>query len=324
MNMRGSGDLKQTSKILISFAKRIPGAVELVGLIRRIRLTLVKTTLKIFQSRLKSYYWREVYFDALNAPYAVSDHSTENYIVKTSDKVIGKLLYCRGDFDLQKLERALSIIDKERVTGKPYILFDIGANIGSICIPAVKRGYVKRAVAYEPDPDNFRLLRINAILNNVEELIEFHQVALGDKQGEAQLSQNFINHGDHRIVVTGEAVPANSITVPVRCLDDFMPDGEDTECILWIDVQGFETQVLCGAQAVLAKTWPLVLEFTPKDLKANGTLDRLIEILTQSAYLIFFDLEHDSASAQTLNSDNLLRLALSLEERDTFTDILFI
>ena len=316
--------MRQPSKFLISFAKRIPGVVELVGLIRLIRSILVKTSLKIFQSRLRSYYWREAHFDALNTTYAVSDHPTENYVVKTSDKVIGKLLYCRGDFDLQKLERALHIVDKERVTGKPHILFDVGANIGSICIPAVKRGYVTRALAFEPDPDNYRLLRVNAILNDVEELIEFHQVALGDKQGEAQLNRNFINHGDHKIVVDGGAVPANSITVPVRRLDDFIPNEEGIECILWIDVQGFETQVLCGAQAMLAKTWPLVLEFTPQDLKANGTLDLFIGLLTQSAYSRFFDLEHVSASGETLNSDNLLRLAQSLEERDTFTDILFV
>ena len=43
-------------------------------------------------------------------------------------------------------------------SGKTYQikkLYDIGANIGVTCIPAVNRGYVKQAIAVEPESENF-------------------------------------------------------------------------------------------------------------------------------------------------------------------------
>ena len=41
------------------------------------------------------------------------------------------------------------------------IIYDIGANIGVTCIPAVNRGLVKNAFAVEPETSNFELLKLN-------------------------------------------------------------------------------------------------------------------------------------------------------------------
>ena len=316
--------MAQESERMKEFSKRILEHLRLLGPARRIWSLLTRTITTCYQARLKSPYWREQHFNTLSSTYAVSDHPNENYVVKTSDKIIGKLLFCRGDFDLRKFERALKIIDVERDARKPRKVFDVGANIGPICIPAVRRGYVKHAIAFEPDPENFRLLRINAILNGVENLIEFHQVALGAEKGQAQLALNTINHGDHRILPANVTASVNSITVPVHCLDDYISKDDDFLSILWIDVQGYETQVLRGAQSALAKACPLVLEFTPSDLKQNGSFDLFIELLTQGTYKKFFDLEQESPTINVVNMENLDTLAKTLASRDTFTDILVI
>ena len=200
----------------------------------------------------------------------------------------------------------------------------MGANIGPICIPAVRTGYVNHAIAFEPDPENFRLLRINAILNDVDSDIEFHQVALGSEIGQAQLALSLDNHGDHRILPANAAAPANSVAVSVRCLDDYIDGEADVEPILWIDVQGYEMHVLCGAPSALAKACPLTIEYSPKDLKRNGTLNGLVELLTTGAYSKFYDLEQESPSQEILDSGNLIELARTLEARDTFTDILIL
>ena len=68
---------------------------------------------------------------------------------------------------------------KSHGTTKPEILIDIGANIGPICIPAVKRNYVKQAIAIEPGPDNARLLRANVALNSLHDRIIVHECAVG-------------------------------------------------------------------------------------------------------------------------------------------------
>jgi len=294
-----------------------------LGQARRMRNFLTNTITAFYRNRLKSPYWREHHFNTLGGVYAVSEHEEENYVVRTSDKVIGKLLYCRGDFDLQKFIRSMHIIDEERGTGKRKLLIDVGANIGPICIPAVRRGYVERVIAFEPDPENFRLLRINAILNGVEDRIESHQIALGASHGVAQLIHNNTNHGDHRIETGGCSTEGGSV-VQVRCLDDYWSTEKDIESILWIDVQGFEAHVLKGAQKAFSERCPLVLEFTPKDLNQNGTFNDLISLLTRSDYSIFFDLEHSTPLKMALNQENLVALAQRLEERDTFTDILVV
>lgn len=238
--------------------------------------------------------------------------------------MIGKLLYCRGDFDLLKFERAVRIIEAERGCAEIDTIYDVGANIGSICIPAIKRGHAARAVAFEPDPDNFRLLRINTLLNSVDDRIVCHQVALGAETGEAKLMLNTKNHGDHRIALHRETLSGDSVTVPVRRLDDFMPETAGADCLLWVDVQGFEAEVLAGGAEALQAGWPLVIEFTPQDLKANGSFDRLLDLLTQCRYSKMFDLEYASNGSISLSRAALTDLAADLDRRQTFTDILLL
>ncbi|WP_446012001.1 FkbM family methyltransferase [Candidatus Electrothrix sp.] len=306
------------------FLKRIPGAVSSVRFARQIKSSLVSAICRLYLSRLKSMYWRRHHFDELDSTYALSNHANENYVVQTTDKIIGRLLYSRGYFDFQKFERAMQIIDTERGGRKPQLLFDVGANIGPICIPAVTRGYVKRAIAFEPDPQNFRLLRINTILNDVENLIECHEIALGAENGIAQLSLNAENHGDHKIFTGQENSSAQTISVPVHRFDDFLPDDENIEGIIWIDVQGFEADVLSGATKSLGKVWPLVFEFTPQDLKANGTFEHLINFISESGYSKYCDLESRSIFLTPITQKNLFELALSLEKNNAFTDILLL
>ncbi|MDO8837367.1 MAG: FkbM family methyltransferase [Parvibaculum sp.] len=309
---------------LRALVKRIPGARFLARRARSVRSFIVNLCCRTYQSRLNSSYWRSHHFDALDAPFAISDHARENYVVRTSDKVIGKLLYCRGDFDLRKLERAVRIIEAERGSARIDIIYDIGANVGPICIPAIKRGYAARAVAFEPDPDNFRLLRINTLLNSVDDRIVCHQVALGAEIGEAKLIQNTENHGDHRIALCQETPVGDAVTVSVRRLDDFMPETAGVDCLLWIDVQGFEAEVLAGGTKALQAGWPLVLEFTPQDLKANGSFDRFLDLLTTSRYSKIFDLESPSTGSRPVSRAVLTELAADLGRRQTFTDILLL
>ena len=65
-------------------------------------------------------------------------------------------MFVKEEFDLNKFEKALDFLNKKK---KIENLYDIGANLGIICIPAVKRGLVKKAFAVEPEPKNFQLLK---------------------------------------------------------------------------------------------------------------------------------------------------------------------
>lgn len=304
-------------------AKRLPGAIWLVRKLRRGHEWIAAVISRFIERRLATEFWRSHRFDALPAQFAIGCHPQESYVVATSDTIIGKRLFSRGTFDLQKLERAFEILRVEQPDAMPEVLLDVGANVGSICIPAVRRGMVKRAIAFEPDAENFRLLRINVLLNAVEDRVECHEVALGEVAGVATLAFNPDNHGDHRIVA---AVPPGigSREVAVHVLDSYLPQGAGNTWMVWLDVQGFEPEVLAGASRAMAAGWPIVMEFTPGDMASRGTFGKLMELIRQSPYTRFFDLDDPHAASMARPVAYLEQVVNELRQRDSFTDLLFL
>jgi FkbM family methyltransferase len=194
----------------------------------------------------------------------------EKYIVNSSDIVIGRSLYINGSFEFDNFLYTLEIL-KNKI--KTETLVDIGANIGSICIPAVKRGIFKNCLAIEPEPYNFDLLTKNIFNNNLSNKIRTFNVALGQFDNEKikfELSKN--NYGDHRIKSNsteknyyGEN-KRKIIDIEMKRLDSIIQDFDSNKILLWMDVQGYEGFVMEGGMNTLSKKPPLVIEFWPYGL----------------------------------------------------------
>lgn len=123
------------------------------------------------------------------------------------------------------------------------IFFDVGANVGSYTILA---SGVKGAqtVAFEPIPQTYSMLVKNMELNSLHELVTCVNKGVGQKEEKL----NFTTTGD----TTNHIVPRseqNSITVDIEPLDKYYPLFKPT--IVKIDVEGFETEVLNGANEIL-------------------------------------------------------------------------
>lgn len=130
-------------------------------------------------------------------------------------------------------------------TLKPDDLFvDVGANIGSYSILAAGGG--SKVLAIEPIPSTFRALTRNIVLNEFEKQIEAMNIGLGSEPGNLQFSadQDTVNH----VLAEGESA-RQIVHVPIRTLDDVLAGSEPS--IIKIDVEGFETKVLEGAQKTL-------------------------------------------------------------------------
>ena len=84
----------------------------------------------------------------------------ETFYIQTADNSISKTLFLEGKFDLDKLIKVTRLIDITEST-----LIDVGANLGSICIPACKRSLVQNAIAIEPDRETFNYLNRNIAAN---------------------------------------------------------------------------------------------------------------------------------------------------------------
>ena len=308
-----------------SLVKSIPG---LVCIVRSSRKLLIQTINKFL-----SYFWwlmlktpknRRCLYTSLpdGYGYIACNSKDESYVVDSRDNMIGRALFAKGQFDFHKFIKAFGIVELFAPNARAFHLIDIGANIGSICIPAVKRRYVKKCIAFELDPDNYRLLTINCILNKVEHLVSCNNYALGDKQASITVKKSRSNFGDHRVDDT--ALNDKEQLIPMITLDSILNEIDLKSTILWMDVQGYEWHVLKGASTFLSACVPLILEFSPSELHSFDALDKLITLLSDSEYNTYWDLSFDDPQPSKLAASSLHALSSRLAQNSDFTDLLIL
>ena len=152
-----------------------------------------------------------------------------------------------------------AILEQKLERGGTFI--DIGANIGYFSLEAATLvGEGGRVIAFEPLPFLAEQLRTSIQLNGFSN-IDVRQLALGDSVGEQKIELQRGNIGGSSLVK--ELDSGHFETVKVARLDDELA-GIDRVDLIKIDVEGYEYEVLKGAQAVLQKHQPtLVMEFSP-------------------------------------------------------------
>jgi FkbM family methyltransferase len=194
--------------------------------------------------------------------------------LRSRDQVIGRLLFVNGAFCIVDIDAVVAVIARERPAPGRRVLLDVGANIGTVCVPLQARGTFARTLAFEPDPANFELLERNLRQNGLGSSVLALQFALSSAEGEATLRRSNFNYGDHRLSARGLTVDhTTEIVVRTRRLDDVLREraieAQDVG-LLWIDTQGHELDVLRGASSVLEANVPIVTEFWPDGLRDAG------------------------------------------------------
>lgn len=152
------------------------------------------------------------------------------------------------------------------------VVLDVGANIGLSALalaPLLPRG---RVLAVEASPRTAAALRRTLALNGLEDRVAVEAVALGAAPGEAAFHAAAHSAGAHLMDAgTLGAAALPTVRVPVETLDALVArHGLGRLDFLKIDVEGFETEVLDGAAATLARLRPLVfVEFNAWVLQCN-------------------------------------------------------
>ena len=130
---------------------------------------------------------------------------------------------------------------------------DVGANIGVYSVLAAACAGA-RCAAFEPSPRAFRYLEDNVALNRLQERVARHPHAVGAAAGGIEMTaamgeNNHVSAAGDR----GEAVKVEMVT-----LDGFHAH-HPPPVLLKIDVEGYETAVVDGAEKLLAARAPLAL-----------------------------------------------------------------
>ena len=127
---------------------------------------------------------------------------------------------------------------------RPNDLFiDIGANIGSYTVLASAE-IKATTISIEPVPSTFYNLRNNILINNIQDRVTLLNLGLGSQVGHIRFTNKFdtMNH----VAVESDT---DTIDVTVDTLDNVLANKHPL--MLKIDVEGFETEVIRGAETVL-------------------------------------------------------------------------
>jgi len=206
------------------------------------------------------------------------------YTVSTMDHAIGQALYIDGAYEYESSVRSVRFLQAEGFLPSSGItLLDVGANIGIISIGLLRADLgIQRALAIEPEPNNFDLLTRNVKQNSLGDRIECIQAAVSEEVSTLTMELSGWNFGDHRIRATDPQVQGknnesrrNTVTVPSLPLPDILSSQQiaqdvDANLLLWIDVQGYEGHVFRGAAPLLAKGIPTVTEVWPYGILRSG------------------------------------------------------
>lgn len=123
---------------------------------------------------------------------------------------------------------------------------DVGANVGSYTVLAGGAAGA-RCVSIEPIPATFAHLMDNISLNGVVTTVSALNIGIGKESGTLRFTSGLdtVNH----IATDGEQ--GLTIEVPVKKLDDVL--GNFEPLLIKIDVEGFETNVIAGAEKTLSR-----------------------------------------------------------------------
>jgi FkbM family methyltransferase len=171
------------------------------------------------------------------------------------------------------------------------IVADVGANQGLYTLWLARIATNGQIYAFEPDPDLFQCLENNVRSNRLQNVSTI-QAAVSNRSGTLAFTTNSLNRGDNRVITKGSHDTGMN-RVPAVTLDQSIP--EDRLDLLKIDVQGFEIEVLLGAQKILTSNphLTIVFEFWPYGLRQAGHRPNELWDLLQEAGFSVAALAHD-------------------------------
>ena len=186
------------------------------------------------------------------------------FVGQTAGKPLRMLLTCPGHIEDELVRRGIwepHVVTALQFFARPDGLFvDVGANIGYHALYVAQSHPDVKVVCFEPNPIIAAELMENIALNHGAS-IEIRSVALGDAPGivsfHAQAADSY-NRGASSVLRNSNLGGRfDKIDVTVSRLDDEL-QGRTVDLIK-IDTEGFETNVLRGAQHIIATSRPVVV-----------------------------------------------------------------
>jgi FkbM family methyltransferase len=207
---------------------------------------------------------------------------TGSYLTgNTSDFHAFKFLI-HGYFDWRNVVLAKTILKFKKGD-----IIEVGANIGTETISLADINPKAQVHAFEPLPINFASL-VKLKEQNMLHQLELYDVLVSNKKGEAHFKIPKQNSSGSGHISSEDHTTTQKFDVVT--LDEQL--AEMNSCAMIIaDVEGFEPQVLEGAEKIISTSKPfLILEVNARFLKerANISIDTFYENLSEMEYTSYY------------------------------------
>jgi FkbM family methyltransferase len=144
----------------------------------------------------------------------------------------------RVGIDLDQIKLPFNMYYNKYKFKKTDIVLDIGAHIGTFCIPLAKK--VKRIYAFEPFKESYDLLRNNIELNKINNILDYN-MGINDKSGSVPLYKNKTNLGNS---ITNENSSGDYELIPVYSLRDLVNSIDSEIDFMKLNAEGAEYNII--------------------------------------------------------------------------------
>ena len=225
------------------------------------------------------------------------------YVHGEQDRHVSRCLREEGIWEPYESVLMLSLLQRGDV------VLDAGANIGYFSVLAASKvGPEGSVFAFEPDPDNYRLLQANVKLNRMADCITAVEAALSDAAGEGRLYLSRNNLGDHQ-VFAGDG-PRSSLPIALLRGCDYLAEKTGRIDLVKVDTQGAEYHVLAGLMPLLSQLElppRLIVELTPHALQQAGASGRALVELLATLGLPMWIIDHTQGQLYASTAEELAR-----------------
>lgn len=199
-----------------------------------------------------------------------------------------KLFLDRGDslrLSIKRIHDPVQTSLTKKYVKEGDVIIDVGAHIGYYTlIFANLVSQNGRVFAFEPSPDNFKLLKKNVALNNYQN-VTLVNTAVGNKSGHISLYLSKTSQADHKTYDDGNL--RKSLQVQSTTLDDYFSKFKGEINFVKIDVQGAEAAVIDGMRKIIKanRRIKILTEYWPFGMAKTGVKpDQYLKLLAELGF----------------------------------------
>jgi FkbM family methyltransferase len=203
-----------------------------------------------------------------------------------------KLINLKLSFYDKSKPRYIKAIDSLGIN----MIFDVGANSGQFALEVLQNGFRGKIVSFEPTSKIYETLQVNSERFPNWQLHE--RTAVGEKCGTVVINVAGNNAASSSILsmrkTHQEAAPeanfVSSESVNLITIDSIFDDytSGESKCLLKIDVQGYEEQVLTGALASINKIDAVKIECSLVSLyEGDKTFEYYFKFFKSNGFELF-------------------------------------